>query len=275
MPSTSTAKHPTCPYTITFTEANHRYVDNEGRDYISGTSIVNSLFEPFDAPAVAERVAERDGTTALEVLAQWKAKGKAASEYGTRVHEYAEALILGKTPPKPTNTKQVCAFAVVDKAMKRAFRFWKTALCFNTDLDADYPEFTAPFWHSRGIAQKLPASWWNPKQTENPNAGNATGAQLAVGEGLIVLPDNRGCIGGATINGNVRGLNHAAQDGKLLRPTIALLDDVQDRKVAKSPVQVQEIVDMIDGQSREAETEPMVNQAYQTRKNTKWNTMRT
>ena len=49
---------------------------------------------------------------------------------------------------------------------------------------------------------------------------------------MIVLPSELGCIGGATINGNPRGLNYTLPSGIVLRPTIALLDDVQDRKTA-------------------------------------------
>lgn len=127
-----------------------------------------------------------------------------------------------------------------DKALKRAFRFWKNALCFNERLLADYPEFCQPFAHAKGVAQRVPNVRWE-------DTGNLTGAQLTVGEGLIVLPDGLGCLGGSTINGNIRGMNHPQEDGTLLRPDIVLLDDVQDRKVATSPVQVLDTIAIIDG----------------------------
>jgi hypothetical protein len=127
-----------------------------------------------------------------------------------------------------------------DKALKRAFRFWKMALCFNDALGADYPEACAPFRHARGVAQRVNTTRW--RHTDEP-----TGAQLNVGEGIIVLPDQRGCIGGSTINGNVRGLNHPQEDGTVLRPTLVLLDDVQDRGTAKSLAQVRDTIDIIDG----------------------------
>ena len=130
-----------------------------------------------------------------------------------------------------------------DKALKRAFRFWKMALCFNDYLAADYPEFCGPFRHARGIAQRVMTTTWR----DGPNEGKLTGAQLTVGEGMIVLPDQRGCIGGSTINGNVRGLNHPQEDGTVLRPSIVLLDDVQDRKTAKSAIQTQDVIDVING----------------------------
>ena len=127
-----------------------------------------------------------------------------------------------------------------DRALKRAFRFWRNALCFNERLLADYPEFCLPFAHAKGTPQKVCNVWWE-------HSGRKTGAQLTVGEGLIVLPDQRGCIGGSTINANVRGLNHPMEDGTILRPDIVLLDDVQDRSVAKSPAQVADTVSIIDG----------------------------
>ncbi|MFH1517493.1 MAG: terminase gpA endonuclease subunit, partial [Pseudomonadota bacterium] len=125
-------------------------------------------------------------------------------------------------------------------ALKRAFRFWKNSLCFNERIDADYPEYTAPFVHARGVSQRVMTTIW--ADTDEP-----TGAQLTVGAGIIVLPSGLGCIGGSTINGNVRGLNNPQEDGTVLRPTIALIDDVQDRKTAKSPVQVLDTIAMIDG----------------------------
>ena len=125
-------------------------------------------------------------------------------------------------------------------AMKRAFRFWKNALCFNDRLAADYPEYCAPFRHAKGVSQRVMVTTW-------ADTGELTGAQLTVGEGMIVLPDGLGCIGGSTINGNVRGLNHPQEDGSVLRPTIAMLDDVQDRKTASSPMGVRKTVEIIDG----------------------------
>jgi hypothetical protein len=129
-----------------------------------------------------------------------------------------------------------------EKAKKRAFRFWRSALCGNDRLGADYPEICAPFRHSKGVFQRLLSAVWKG----GPNDGEMTGAGLAIGEGLIVLPDNRGCIGGATINGNPRGPNHPLPDGRVLRPTLILLDDVQDRQVARSPAQIEDTITIID-----------------------------
>jgi len=128
-------------------------------------------------------------------------------------------------------------------ASKRAFRFWKNALVNNPLLLADYPEFCAPFAHSKGVSQRLAGTVW----LGGPNDGQPTGAALAVTDGLIVMPDSRGAIGSASINGNPRGLNHPTADGRVLRPTSAILDDVQDRDVAKSERMVADTIAIIDG----------------------------
>jgi hypothetical protein len=70
---------------------------------------------------------------------------------------------------------------------------------------------------------------------------------LNFGENMIVFPDNRGAIGAETINGNPRGLNHPCSDGTILRPSLVLVDEPQSRGVAKSPTQVQNTIEIIDG----------------------------
>ena len=127
-----------------------------------------------------------------------------------------------------------------DKALKRAFRHWSKALCRNPELAADYPEFCAPFVHAKGVPQRVATTRWR-------DTGEPCGCQLTVGEGMIVMPDSLGCIGGGTINGSIKGFNHTLDDGTVLRPTIVLMDDVQDRFVAKSPAQVADTIAGIDG----------------------------
>jgi hypothetical protein len=125
------------------------------------------------------------------------------------------------------------------KDMKKALRFFRNALCNNNQLDADYPEYTAPFAYAKGVAQRVSACYW--KDTQQP-----TGALLNISSGLIVFPDSRGAIGSATVNGNPRGLNHATESGVVLRPDLVLIDDPQDRDVAKSPTLTQNTIEMID-----------------------------
>ena len=193
---------------------------------------MSAAFErPFDKPhlAIIDGAIEASETGGRFAIAAQRGIGKSTVLWGV-------VLMLALTGKQPF---PVCV-PWASGALKRAFRFWKTALCFNERIFADYPEVAAPFRHAKGSPQKLAHTVW--RDTEKP-----TGAQLAIGEGLIVLPDNRGCIGGATINGNPRGLNHPMPDGRVLRPTLALLDDVQDRGTAKSELQVRETIEVIDG----------------------------
>lgn len=125
-----------------------------------------------------------------------------------------------------------------DKPKKRALRFWSQELCFNERLHRDYPDATDIFVRSRGISNRLSAL------TEN---NEATGARLGISEGIIVLPAGLGAIGSATINGNPRGLNYATIDGRIMRPTLAVVDDPQDRETAKSATRVRDTIDRIDG----------------------------
>jgi hypothetical protein len=124
--------------------------------------------------------------------------------------------------------------------MKRGLQFWRSALAFNERLNADYPEFCAPFAHAKGVAQRLTALRW--ADSEEP-----CGALLQISDGMIIMPGSLGVIGGSTVNGNPRGLNFPQSDGSVIRPDLALIDDPQDRKVAKSLAMVSETCAKIDG----------------------------
>jgi hypothetical protein len=116
-PAMKTAKHPTLPVTLTFDQARHTYTDDAGDRYRSVTAVVKSLFPPFDAQAAAARIAARENRPAADIIAEWKAKADASVRDGNAAHAYAEALILGTTPPTPANPRQRQAFGMVDKAL--------------------------------------------------------------------------------------------------------------------------------------------------------------
>ena len=132
-----------------------------------------------------------------------------------------------------------CVLPWKSRDVKRALRFWKIALCFNDRLRADYPEICAPFSQGKGNSQKIRNLIWS--DTLDP-----TGAELKLTEGVIVLPDGRGAIGSDTVNGNPRGMNHTTEDGSILRPDVALIDDPQDTDAARSASQVENIIAFID-----------------------------
>lgn len=94
MPATSTAQHPS-GRTITFTEADHEYVDDRGHRYMSATAVVKRFFAPFDAAAVAPGVAEKRGVGVEVILAEWEQAREYACSLGTRTHENCEAQLKG------------------------------------------------------------------------------------------------------------------------------------------------------------------------------------
>jgi hypothetical protein len=126
-----------------------------------------------------------------------------------------------------------------DKEKKSVFTFWSKALCFNERLAEDYPRYCDPFRHCKGVSQRMLSQTWQ-------DTGESVGARLQVGDGRIVFAAGLGAIGGSTINGNPRGLNLPQEDGSVLRPTLALIDDPQDHKTAKSKMLVDDAISMID-----------------------------
>lgn len=192
--------------------------------------LAHSYARPFERPhkeIIAGAVRARN-TRGRFVVAAERGIGKSAVLWGLVLY-----FKLTRREPYP-----VCV-PWADKALKRAFRFWKNAICINELIARDYPKFCKPFVHAKGVPQRVATTRWR-------GTDRLTGAQLTVGEGIIVFPDLLGCIGGSTINGNIRGLNLPQEDGSILRPSLVLLDDVQDRKTAKSSVQVDDTVATID-----------------------------
>lgn len=174
----------------------------------------------------AARLAFTTGEKVVEVAPRGTGKTTVFQAFTTK-------LILSGEAPFP-------AFLPWDaKGVKKALRFWKNALCYNARIAEDYPEYVSPFVASKGSSQRCKVFLW--ADTQEP-----TGAELLISSGLIVFPDRRGVIGSATINGNPRGLNHSTEDGKVWRPSFALIDDAQSKEVAKSAQQVTDTIDVID-----------------------------
>ena len=113
-----TAKHRKLPFNITFDEPTHVYLDNEGSDYISVTTVVNRFFPVFDSAGAAARVSKREGISIPKVLARWDAKRDASCEYGTAVHNYAENVVKKRRNPKPISAPMSMAYDAVDEALR-------------------------------------------------------------------------------------------------------------------------------------------------------------
>ncbi|MEO0797385.1 MAG: hypothetical protein AAFX93_19715 [Verrucomicrobiota bacterium] len=126
MPGSTTVEHPTQPISLTFTEADHRYVDSTGAEYASVTTVAKSDFPKFNAEAAAWRIATREGRKVDDVLAEWDATREAACTYGTRVHETAEDVLNGRPPRHtPSNDKEAIAFATAIEASHKLLARWE------------------------------------------------------------------------------------------------------------------------------------------------------
>jgi hypothetical protein len=117
----------------------------------------------------------------------------------------------------------------------------------NDRLAADWPEICLPMREAYGKPQRARHITIN---------GNP--CRLECSSNRIVLPTSGVCIGApkpyessvmmsAGITSSIRGLRFTTSDGQTLRPDGALIDDVQNRKTAKSGIGVDKIMSTIRG----------------------------
>lgn len=114
MPGTSKAVNPK-GIEITFTEENHSYVsivEGVSMSYVSGTQFLHDYLPQFDPDGkITERKAKELGITPFELRKRWNEKGRAATTFGTRVHETIEDIILGRDRRNtPNSEKEIVAF---------------------------------------------------------------------------------------------------------------------------------------------------------------------
>lgn len=71
---------------ITLDHDSHTYSGADGTEYTSVSRLIAKYKEPFDADAVSQNVAKKEGRTPDEVRAEWAS----AAPYGTAVHKQME-----------------------------------------------------------------------------------------------------------------------------------------------------------------------------------------
>jgi len=112
MPATTKTTHR--GHTITFTEADHTYIDDQGHHYTSVTTVAGRYLPMFDAPATAARMESQGRGNAADLQAQWKATADAACAFGTRCHAVAEDTLLARPQRNtPTTDRERSAFRAV------------------------------------------------------------------------------------------------------------------------------------------------------------------
>ena len=96
MPNSTQAMHPSGRLGITFTEDGHTYIDGNGVEYVSATTLIHAAFPAFDGPAAAARKSAKTGVPVWQYLREWDNIRDTASDNGTRTHENCERQILGR-----------------------------------------------------------------------------------------------------------------------------------------------------------------------------------
>jgi len=80
---------------VAFDSESHVY-KNKHKKLISVTTFLSQFKNEFDSDFHSKRIAEREGRTQEEVLAEWSEKAKKSCEIGTAIHKIFEEYILGK-----------------------------------------------------------------------------------------------------------------------------------------------------------------------------------
>lgn len=75
---------------VTLEPIEHRYWHKDGSEYASLSRVRNHIKPHFEKEYLSRKVAEREGKTAQQVQDEWAAKGKVATDHGTRIHEALE-----------------------------------------------------------------------------------------------------------------------------------------------------------------------------------------
>lgn len=76
---------------LVFDPIAHSYKNEfTGEIYASASAVLSKFKKPFDADAVAERVAKKRKCTVAEVKAEWKQANDFSKDYGTEIHAVIE-----------------------------------------------------------------------------------------------------------------------------------------------------------------------------------------
>lgn len=76
-----------------FDEATHTYEDEDGNQFMTGSTWAKQFEKPFDPQLIAPKTAEKKLTTADKVIEGWNVKSEVSMLYGTTVHRALECGI--------------------------------------------------------------------------------------------------------------------------------------------------------------------------------------
>lgn len=83
---------------LRFFSENHKYLSDDGEDWLSVTSLISNFKQPFEADKIAEKSSKSKkskwyGMTPEDIKTAWKAEAKRATDLGTWYHNQREADI--------------------------------------------------------------------------------------------------------------------------------------------------------------------------------------
>lgn len=107
-----------------FFEEDHHYEYKGERVGISVTRFIEEYCNEFDADAIAERVATRDGKSVQEVLNEWKTKNQIACEKGHLGHEYAQSLWNGTNTLEEIKNSSEAVKILLEPILRQADNFY-------------------------------------------------------------------------------------------------------------------------------------------------------
>jgi ATP-dependent exoDNAse (exonuclease V) beta subunit len=109
-----------------FFSDDHHYEYKGKRVGISVTRLIEEYTQPFDAEAVAQRVANKSGKSVQEVLDEWEYKNKFSCEKGSTCHEFAQSLWSG-------NEYEIALFDNSEEFLNACGKIRRQALKFKLD----------------------------------------------------------------------------------------------------------------------------------------------
>lgn len=134
----------------------------------------------------------------------------------------------------------VAALAATQKHARKRLAAIKKELLFNDLLLADFPEAIYPIRQMKGIGQKCRGQTYQGAKTDM-----TWGADQIVMPTIPKSPASAAVVECGGLLSAVRGMNYTRPDGRVDRPTFALIDDPQTTRSAKSNKQSEEREDII------------------------------
>jgi len=107
---------------LLFDEDAHKYFDEEGAEYLSGSAFCSKYKTKFDADSIGDKFAAKYGVNPYDVKSMWKLNGEASTSLGTAIHnalelygKYLELSVATKGTPESALHKNEILKPIVQK----------------------------------------------------------------------------------------------------------------------------------------------------------------